>query len=119
MPDIAITKHNIAVFCDGDFWHGKDWVEKKQKIKHNHDYWVEKIERNIQRDIEIDSELYNCGWSVVRFWGSEIHKNLGKCVTEVQNEILKTIIDKYQYFIDFEGYNNERQINEPGADDSI
>jgi len=45
-PDIAITKHRLAVFCDGEFWHGKDWGERKALLKGNRDYWVEKIERN-------------------------------------------------------------------------
>ena len=60
-PDIAITKYQIAIFCDGEFWHGKDWETKKARIKSNRDYWIEKIERNINRDSETDRTLYGMG----------------------------------------------------------
>ena len=56
-PDIAITKYKIAIFVDGEFWHGYKWEEKKAKLKRNREYWIEKIEENIDRDIRVDKEL--------------------------------------------------------------
>jgi len=96
-PDIAITKYKIAIFCDGEFWHGKDWVEKGARIKSNRDYWIPKIERNIQRDNEIDRHLTGMGWAVMRFWGRDIEKNLPSCVDCVKEAIFQTRIDAYSH----------------------
>lgn len=93
-PDIAITKHKIAIFCDGEFWHGKDWQAKKEKINSNRDYWIPKIERNIMRDAEIDKKLHALDWKVLRFWGTDIQKNLEACVSDVQSAILEDIIQQ-------------------------
>ena len=62
-PDIAITKHHIAIFIDGEFWHGKDWEKRKQRLKSNREYWIEKIEENMARDQRNDFELRAMGWS--------------------------------------------------------
>jgi DNA mismatch endonuclease (patch repair protein) len=86
-PDIAITKYKIAVFCDGELWHGKDWENKKQKIKTNSDYWIQKIERNMARDNENEKKLESMGWVVIRFWGKEIKKCLFECVNEIKTTI--------------------------------
>ena len=86
-PDIAITKHKIAIFCDGEFWHGKNWDQKKDAIKTNRDYWVSKIERNIVRDNRNDKKLANMGWVVLHFWGDEINKRLADCVSEIKETI--------------------------------
>jgi DNA mismatch endonuclease (patch repair protein) len=86
-PDIAITKHKIAVFCDGEFWHGKNWESKKDNIKENRDYWIPKIERNITRDNTNEKKLANMGWVVLRFWGNDIKKNLNGCVNEIKEAI--------------------------------
>lgn len=91
-PDIAITKYKIAVFCDSDFWHGFEWETNKHKIKTNHDYWIPKIERNMQRDEEINTLLRNADWTVIRFWEHEIRKSLQDCaniVLKVYNELSK------------------------------
>jgi len=92
-PDIAITKHKIAIFCDGEFWHGKDWEKTKNKIQSNREYWIKKIERNIDRDIEVNRKVCGNGWTVVRFWGTEIRKNLSGCVEEIQDIIFQNKID--------------------------
>jgi len=94
-PDIAITKYKIAIFCDGEFWHGKNWAEKRIKLKSNRDYWIPKIERNIQRDNEIDRQLKCMGWTVIHFWGMEIEKDLGACVDCVKDAIFQIRIDTY------------------------
>jgi DNA mismatch endonuclease (patch repair protein) len=86
-PDIAITKYKIAVFCDGEFWHGKNWESGKNKIRENSDYWIAKIEKNISRDNAIERKLANMGWVVLRFWGNDIKKNLNGCVNDIKEAI--------------------------------
>jgi DNA mismatch endonuclease (patch repair protein) len=75
-PDIAFPAAKLAVFCDGDFWHGKDWAARKAKLARgtNARYWVAKIERNIERDIANQDELEARGWRVLRLWESEIER---------------------------------------------
>ena len=94
-PDIAVTKHKIAIFCDGDFWHGKDWADKKQKMQSNREFWIGKIDRNIRRDVETDRSLSAMDWAVIRFWGSEIERDLAKCVSEVKEAILRKEVGEY------------------------
>lgn len=86
-PDIAITKHKIAVFCDSDYWHGYDWENRNQRIKSNRDYWVPKIERNMERDREVTASLQNEGWLVLRFWEWQIRKHLSECVETILQAI--------------------------------
>lgn len=80
-PDIVITKYKIAVFCDGNFWHGKEL--QKRPIKHKSSYWNEKIRRNVERDLENTIELRDNGWIVLRFWEDDIQNNLPNCVDDV------------------------------------
>ena len=82
-PDIAITKYRIAIFCDSDFWHGYEWEERNKRIKSNRDYWIPKIERNMERDRQVNAQLTNDGWIVLRFWEWEIKKQLDKCINEI------------------------------------
>lgn len=86
-PDIVITKYKIAVFCDGDFWHGKDFDRKE--IKTNTKFWKEKLKSNIERDLRNTIILRDMGWSVIRFWESDIKKNLDECVKKVLDLIEK------------------------------
>lgn len=82
-PDIAITKYKIAVFVDGEFWHGENWEERKSKLKSNREYWIEKIEENISRDKRNDKLLQEMGWIPLHFWEKEIKKDLDKCVHKI------------------------------------
>lgn len=82
-PDISISKKKIVIFIDGEFWHGFDWENKKSKIKANRDYWIPKIERNIERDRKNKQLLENNGWIVLRFWESDIKKNPTECLERV------------------------------------
>ncbi len=75
-PDFTFKKYKIAVFCDSEFWHGKNWEERKYDHKTNIEFWHKKIERNIERDKEVNEELNNQGWIIIRFWGQDIKKNL-------------------------------------------
>ena len=97
-PDIAITKHNIAIFCDGEFWHGKDWKEKKESIHSNREFWIPKIERNMQRDEKVDAKLGGLGWAVVRFWGMDIQKNLDWCVETVEEIIFDAKLNRIETY---------------------
>lgn len=90
-PDIAFIGKKIAVFCDSEFFHGYDWENKKQEIKSNRDFWISKIERNIQRDIEVNEKLKSEGWTVIRFWGNDIKNNLKQCADIVENEFRRHV----------------------------
>ncbi len=94
-PDIAITKHKIAIFCDSEFFHGKDWDTLQEKIKNgrNPDYWIAKISRNIERDLIKDKELRSLGWTVLHFWGKEIIKDLDGCVRTIEEAILESSLN--------------------------
>lgn len=84
-PDIAFVGKKIAVFCDSEFWHGYDWEKQKEKIKTNREFWIPKIERNIERDKEVTETLEADGWIVLRFWGNEIIKHVGACADVIVN----------------------------------
>ena len=88
-PDIVFNKQKIAIFCDSEFWHGYDWENRKADIKSNTDFWIPKIERNIQRDKEVNEHLINEGYTVLRFWGAQIEKSLELVVEEIENAVLK------------------------------
>jgi len=83
-PDMLITKYKLAIFVDGEFWHGHDWSEKKQKIKSNSAFWIPKIERNMQRDDEVNQQLEELGWTVIRLWQQHIEKNLSGCIKIIE-----------------------------------
>ena len=82
-PDLSIQKYKLAIFIDGEFWHGYDWAERKPQIKKNRDFWILKIERNMQRDREVNRQLSDMGYTVFRFWSKEIIDNLDQCVLDV------------------------------------
>ena len=82
-PDIAITTYKIAVFVDGEFWHGFDWDNRKEKLKSNRDYWIAKIEENINRDKRNNAALEHMGWVVLHFWEKDVLKHLDDCVETV------------------------------------
>lgn len=84
-PDIAFKEKKVAIFVDSEFWHGFDWDNKKNDIKTHRDFWIPKIERNIQRDKEVNKTLCDDGWTVLRFWGKDIKKNAGQCTDDVIN----------------------------------
>lgn len=86
-PDIAFIGKRVAVFCDSEFWHGYDWTNRKNDIHTRREFWIPKIERNIQRDIEVTEELQNEGWIVLRFWGKDIKKNVSECADIIEKTI--------------------------------
>ena len=82
-PDLAFKRWKVAVFIDGDFWHGHDWENQRAKIKKNAAFWLPKIERNMQRDREVNAALEGMGWRVLRVWEHEVDKNFGATVFAV------------------------------------
>ena len=88
-PDIALTRYRIAVFVDGEFWHGENWEERKAKLKQNREYWIEKIEENIARDKRVDSQLQAMGWLTIHFWEKQVLKHTDECLKVVLELIEK------------------------------
>jgi len=101
-PDIVLTKYKIAIFCDSEFFHGKDWEVRKPKVLtgNNPDYWIHKIERNMERDREVDHELLFLGWTVIRFWGREILKDTEECVRVIEETIFYEKIGSEKFSIE-------------------
>ena len=95
-PDIAITKYCIAVFVDGEFWHGKDFEKKQSRLKNNREYWIEKITENINRDTQNDRLLRELGWIPIHFWSKDVEKNTLDCVKEIE-EVVAYQIKNYEF----------------------
>ena len=86
-PDIVFKRLKIAVFCDSEFWHGYNWEKAKDDIHSNREFWIPKIERNIQRDVEVNTQLQADGWTIFRFWGKEIKKNTTACADIIEKAV--------------------------------
>ena len=87
-PDIVFVKQKIAIFIDGEFWHGYNWEVNKSKLDTNKNYWIKKIERNMQRDREVNKALIESGWYVIRFWEKKLKEDIEKC-----SDIIKTKLE--------------------------
>lgn len=94
-PDIAITNYKIAVFCDSEFFHGKDWDKLKARLERgkNPQYWIRHIEENIERDRKVDQELSLRDWTVIRFWGKDIKKDLEDCIQVIEEVAFDKMIE--------------------------
>ena len=101
-PDIVFTKYKIAIFCDGEFFHGKDWEVLKPRLEksNNSDFWIKKISRNRERDEEINKKLLFLGWTVIRFWGDEIKKSTDECIKVIEECIFETKIGESEFQAD-------------------
>ena len=86
-PDIVFIRKKVAVFCDSEFWHGYDWDIRKNQIKTNQDYWIPKIERNMQRDSEVNPRLKSEGWIVIRLRGNDIKTKTKQCADTIENTL--------------------------------
>ena len=86
-PDIVLSKYKIVIFCDSEFWHGYDWEVRKEDIKSNRAFWIQKIESNIKRDATVNEILTAQGWRVLRFWGKDIQKHLEACMEEIEKAV--------------------------------
>lgn len=91
-PDIVFPTRRLVVFCDGDFWHGRDLEHRLSRLAtgHNASYWISKIRRNVERDRANDHVLATEGWLVLRFWETDILRN----VNTVANEIERTFFQR-------------------------
>ena len=89
-PDICFANRKIAVFCDSEFWHGYDWENRKGDFKSNRDFWIPKIERNMERDKEVTAALEADGWIVLRYWGKDILAR----TTEIADEIEQIVRER-------------------------
>ncbi|NGM60479.1 very short patch repair endonuclease [Sphingobacterium sp. SGG-5] len=83
-PDIVIKKYKLAIFVDGEFWHGFDWKTRREQIKSNRLFWIPKIERNMQKDERTNKALREMGYTIFRFWSLDILKNLPKVVNQIE-----------------------------------
>lgn len=86
-PDLTFKKLKLAIFVDGEFWHGRDWDTRKHAIKSNIEFWHKKIERNMERDKEVNEKLLEQGWTVLRFWDKEVIKEPAKCLELIERNI--------------------------------
>lgn len=83
-PDIVYIRKKVAIFCDSEFWHGYNWEERKNDFKSNQEFWLSKIDKNMERDKEVNSRLEGQGFKVFRFWGKEIIKNTAICADIIE-----------------------------------
>jgi DNA mismatch endonuclease (patch repair protein) len=88
-PDVVFTRERVAVFCDGDFWHGRNLEARIAKLEqgHNAPYWVAKIRGNVARDRRIDSELEGAGWTVLRFWETDVKRDAVTAAKEIADRV--------------------------------
>ena len=94
-PDIVLTKYHIAIFCDSEFFHGKNYQQLHQQLEktNNSQFWIEKIERNIVRDQQDDRLLNGLGWRVLHFWGEDINENLDGCIEAIEEAIMEMKVE--------------------------
>lgn len=98
-PDIVLSKYKIAIFCDSEFFHGKDWEVLKPQLERgkNADFWIKKISGNQQRDEEVNKQLQYLGWTVIRFWGKDIMKRTDECIQVIEETIFDMMLDTDDY----------------------
>ena len=94
-PDIVFTKQKVCIFVDSEFFHGKGFESGYESTKYkslreqlensnNSKFWLQKIQRNMERDREVDAELHGLGWTVIRFWSKDVLKHTDKCVKSIE-----------------------------------
>lgn len=88
-PDIVMSKYKLVIFCDSEFFHGKDWEVLKPQLEkgNNSEFWINKISKNMEHDTDINQRLNYLGWTVIRFWGKEILKNTDECIRVIEETI--------------------------------
>ena len=88
-PDIVLKKYKIAIFCDGEFFHGKDWEKLSRHLEQsaNGKFWIEKISIILLLYVEVIKELLYVGWTVLRVWGDDIKKHVDDCVKVIEETI--------------------------------
>lgn len=101
-PDIALTKYKIVIFCDSEFFHGKDWEILRPRLEsgNNPEYWKKKILKNMERDDDVNKALMFLGWTVIRFWGKDILKNCEECIRVIEECIFELSMQEDRMFFD-------------------
>jgi len=89
-PDIVFAARKVAIFCDSEFWHGYDWESTKNQIKSNHEFWIAKIEKNIERDAKVNERLLAEGWTVLRFWSKRVERDVASCADEIETVLRRS-----------------------------
>jgi len=98
-PDIVLTKYRICIFVDSEFFHGKGfeggynsrkYTSLREQLEHsnNSEFWLKKIQRNMDRDREVDSELKGMGWTVIRLWSKDVLKDPELCLQTIKEAII-------------------------------
>ncbi len=95
-PDIAIQRYHIAVFVDGEFWHGRDWESRRERLQRNREYWIEKIEENMARDLRNNEALRQMGWWSIRFWEKDVLKNPDICIDTILAVIRQLQVSEHE-----------------------
>lgn len=93
-PDLVFLRARIAIFVDGKMWHGYDWEHQKSDFKSNRNFWIPKIERNMERDREVTEVLTEQGWTVLRFWDFEVKKDVALCADRIEEIYRKKIAEE-------------------------
>lgn len=93
-PDIVLTKYKIAIFCDGEFFHGKDWEVLKPRLEksNNSEFWIRKISKNREHDELVNKKLFYEGWTVIRFWGNDIKRHMDECIRVIEEAVFDSIM---------------------------
>ena len=88
-PDIVLPKYKTVIFVDGEFWHGKDFEQLKEQLQNSErsQFWIDKISKNIVRDGEINKQLKDLGWNVIRLWGKDVLKHTDECIELIRTSI--------------------------------
>jgi DNA mismatch endonuclease, patch repair protein len=85
-PDLVFPRRRLVVFVDGDFWHGRNWSERRHRLAagSNAAYWLEKIPYNMARDRSVTAQLQAAGWRVLRLWETDVRKDLDGCLARIE-----------------------------------
>lgn len=95
-PDVVFAGYRVAVFCDGEFWHGYDWKHRQADLKGNRAFWVAKIERNMARDRKVNRELRAAGWTVLRFWGRALLKDPKGAGARIERALVAALLTRWR-----------------------
>lgn len=92
-PDIVFTKYHVAIFCDGDYWHGHNWAIRglgslEEELAGYSEFWRNKILGNIERDTKNNRFLQDMGWTVIRLWESDIRADIDSCVQQIKDALI-------------------------------
>jgi DNA mismatch endonuclease (patch repair protein) len=97
-PDIVLPRHRAVIFVDGDFWHGRRWSLRRERLAQgsNSEYWIAKIENNIRRDRNVTRKLRLAGWRVIRVWESDIKRDAAAVATRVRRLLATKMVPPRQ-----------------------